>query len=162
GPRGQPGAEPRGDLVAEDERGERVPPRALQPLAAGERRRQDLHGALARDVAMALAELDPAPGQPVEQSRRPPIPRGPPRPPPGRPRGPRGPAPPVGRPPRAAAGRRGPPPGCQEAGVWGATEPPQEWPPTVCGPRSAPALRLLCPSQSPSSSANVVGGTASG
>ena len=69
-PRGQPGPEACGSFVAEDQRGQRVAPRALQPFGAGQRGRQDLHRALARHVAMALAHLDRAPGQSVEQGRR--------------------------------------------------------------------------------------------
>ena len=69
-PRRQPGAEPRGDFVTEDERGQRLPARAVEPFATRQRRRQDLHGTLAGDVAMPLAELDRASGQTVEQRRR--------------------------------------------------------------------------------------------
>ena len=72
--RERPGRQPRpqsgGDLVAEDQRGQRLPARPFQPFGAGQRRRQDLHGALAGDVAMPLAQLDRAPRQSVEQGRR--------------------------------------------------------------------------------------------
>ncbi len=67
---GQPRAEPGGDLVTEDQRGQRFSPRAFQPFGAGQRRRQHLHRALAGHVAMPLAELDRPPRQSVEQRRR--------------------------------------------------------------------------------------------
>ena len=68
GRQGRP--ESSGDLVSEDQRGQRLPARPFQPFSAGQRGRQDLHGALAGDVAMPLAQLDRASRQSVEQGRR--------------------------------------------------------------------------------------------
>jgi hypothetical protein len=68
--RREPGAQPGRDLVPEDQSGQRLAAGALQPFGAGQRRRQRLHGALAGDIAMALAQLDGASGQPVEERGR--------------------------------------------------------------------------------------------
>ena len=69
-PGGHRRTQPDGDVVAEDQRGQRLPSGPLQPFGAGQRGRQDLHGGLGGDEAVPLAQLDRAPRQPVEQRRR--------------------------------------------------------------------------------------------
>ena len=70
GPRRQPRSEPGGNFVAEDQRRQRLSARSFQPFRTRQRRGQDLHGPLARDVAMSLAQFDRPPRQSIEQGRR--------------------------------------------------------------------------------------------
>ena len=69
-PGGHRRAHPGGHFISEDQRGQRLLARPSEPLGTGQRGRQDLNGALTRDVAMPLAQLDRAPGEAVEQRRR--------------------------------------------------------------------------------------------
>ena len=61
---------PAGNFVAQDERAQHVFARASCVLGRGEDAGKDLHCGLARDEPQALAQLDRAPGDPVEQRRR--------------------------------------------------------------------------------------------
>ena len=66
-PRRECSAEPRGEIVADDERRDQIAAAALRVLADGQEARQNLHRGLAGDEPQTFAELDRAAGDAVQQ-----------------------------------------------------------------------------------------------